>query len=167
MPLPATGPNPPDVIEGNQGWGLDDQLVKAGAILPLDNYSAAYHWDTRYVPAVAAQFKYTADGKVWGSGNLYGVAASGENIGVLYNKAKLAKLGESGPPTTVAQLIADLDKAKAAGELPIMLGESNKWPAIHVWGELQGLYTSPQQINDWVYGKTGTNFDTSENQQEI
>jgi raffinose/stachyose/melibiose transport system substrate-binding protein len=165
MPLMASGANPPDVIEGNQGWGLDDELVKEGALLPLDKYAATYGWNTRYDPAVAAQLEYTADGKSWGTGSLYGVAPSGENIGILYNKTNLTKLGISGPPTTVDDLVADLDKAKAAGMLPIMLGEADKWPAIHVWGELQGLYTSPQDINDWVYGKAGTSFDTPANQQ--
>jgi raffinose/stachyose/melibiose transport system substrate-binding protein len=165
MPLTAVGSNPPDVIEGNQGWGLDDQLVKEGAILPLDKYAAAYGWTTRYDPAVAAQLMYTTDGKSWGSGSLFGVAPSGENVGILYNKANLSKLGLSTPPATVDELVADLDMAKAAGMLPIMLGESDKWPAIHVWGELQGLYTSPQEINDWVYGKAGTSFDTPANQQ--
>lgn len=165
MPLTATGPNPPDVIEGNQGWGLDDQLVKEGALLPLDKYASAYGWDTRYDPAVAAQLMYTPDGKSWGTGSLYGVAPSGENIGILYNKANLTKLGLSGPPMTVDELVADLDKAKAAGMLPIMLGESDKWPAIHVWGELQGLYTAPADVNDWIYGKAGTTFDTPANVQ--
>ena len=34
--LLASGDNPPDVFAGNQGYGIDAELVKAGLIAPLD-----------------------------------------------------------------------------------------------------------------------------------
>ena len=37
--------------------------------------------------------QFSADGKKFGTGNLYGLPMTGEVVGVYYNKAKLRKLG--------------------------------------------------------------------------
>jgi len=51
-----------------------------------------------------------------------------------------------------------LDKAKAAGALPVMLGDSDKWPALHNLSLLNGWYVTPQAINDWVLDKAGSTY---------
>lgn len=162
--LALTSSDAPDVFEGNQGWGLDDELAKAGLMLPLDKYSAQYGWPAVFGNSIG-QLEYSSDGKQWGTGVLYGVSPAGENVGVYYNNAKLAQLGLTAPPATADEFVALLQKAKAAGEPPIMLGAAEKWPILHVWGGILGWYQAASVSNDWIYGKTGSTFDTPENIQ--
>ncbi len=42
LKLAVAGPNPPDVVEANQGWPDMGALVRAGLLLPLDGYAEAY-----------------------------------------------------------------------------------------------------------------------------
>ena len=60
--LVASSDNPPDVFGGNQGFQLDGELVKAGLILPLTEYSKAYGWEDSYSPETLQQFEWTDDG---------------------------------------------------------------------------------------------------------
>src|SRR5262249_29135335 len=39
LKLAISGPNAPDVVEANQGWPDMGQLVKAGLLLPLNNFA--------------------------------------------------------------------------------------------------------------------------------
>src|ERR1044072_515176 len=87
--LAASGDNPPDVFAGNQGYQVDGELVKAGLILPLDQYAKAYGWDKSFPPETLQQFEWSKDGSTFGSGTLYGVAQSGQSTGVVADMAKL------------------------------------------------------------------------------
>ena len=91
--LVASSDNPPDVFAGNQGYQVDGELVKAGLILPLDEYAKAYGWDKSYTPETLQQFEWTDDGKTFGEGTLWGVAQTGQSTGVFANKAKLDAAG--------------------------------------------------------------------------
>ena len=73
------------------------QLVKAGLLLPLDNYAEAYGWTERVSENVLAVSRWTPDGKQFGTGNLFGYTTIGEIVGVYYNEQKLADLGLDGP----------------------------------------------------------------------
>jgi len=42
--------NGPDITEGNQGYQIDAEEVKAGLILPLDKYVQAYGWNKWWGP---------------------------------------------------------------------------------------------------------------------
>src|SRR3954470_11096234 len=91
--LVVSSDNPPDVFAGNQGYQLDGELVKAGLIKPLDEYAKAYGWDKSYSPETLQQFKWTNDGQKFGEGTLWGVAQTGQSVGVFANKKKLAAAG--------------------------------------------------------------------------
>ncbi len=81
-------------------------------------------------------------------------------VGVFYNKEKLADLGVTDVSTIDSKdaFLALLDQAKAAGELPVMLGDSDRWPALHNLSLLNGWYVTPQAINDWVFNKEGATY---------
>ena len=91
--LVVSSNNSPDVFAGNQGYQLDGELVKAGLIKPLNEYAKAYGWDKSFTPETLQQFEWTNDGKTFGEGTLWGVAQTGQSVGVFANKKKLAAAG--------------------------------------------------------------------------
>jgi raffinose/stachyose/melibiose transport system substrate-binding protein len=162
--LAASGDNPPDVFAGNQGYQVDGELVKAGLILPLDQYAKAYGWDKSFTPETLQQFEWTKDGSTFGSGTLYGVAQSGQSTGVFAN---LAKLKAAGIDPASLKTFDDFDAALAklrsslpASEPVIALGNKDQYGAIHMWGMVQGAYEPAQAIRDWIFHKQGATFDT-------
>ena len=62
------------------------QLVKGGLLKPLDAYADAYGWNDRWSKTLLDLNRFSADGKQFGAGNLYGVSQQGEIVGVFYNK---------------------------------------------------------------------------------
>ena len=166
LKLAISGPNAPDVVEANQGWPDMGGLVKAGLLLPLDNYAQAYGWRDDVSENVLAVSSWSPDGTQFGSGNLYGYTTMGEIIGVYYNKQKLDALGLS-VPTTFDEFQNDLEAAKQAGEVPIQYADSDAFPGIHELGAVQGEMSSAAYMKDLVFGTQGTalSFDTPENLQ--
>jgi raffinose/stachyose/melibiose transport system substrate-binding protein len=149
--LALSSPKTPDVMQVNQGYGDLAKFVKAGLLLPQDNYAKAYGWTGRYNAALLDQNRMTADGH-WGTGQLYGISNQAEVVGLYYNKTLLSKIGLT-PPRTLADLQGDLPKIKAAGMLPIQLGTSDINGAIHIFGLIQAVLAGPAAVNDLVFGK--------------
>lgn len=160
----ADSPNAPDIIFGNQGYTVDGPLVEAGLILPLDAYYEAYGWNDWYAPGTRAQFQFTEDGRTFGSGPIWGIAESADFVGVFYNVDKLAALGLEAP-TTFAELEAAFAAAKAAGELPVKLGNLEGWPATHTFGIAQGAFVPAADMRAWVFGVEGADFASAANLQ--
>jgi raffinose/stachyose/melibiose transport system substrate-binding protein len=90
--LTLSGNKPPDVFEGNQGYGLDGQLVKSRLILPLDKYAEAYDWESSFSSETLQQFRWTPEGR-YGTGQLFGISGIGSQVGVYANKEKLRAAG--------------------------------------------------------------------------
>ena len=159
--LTASGDNPPDIIEGNQGFAIDSALIKAGLILNLDQYASAFGWDKKFTPGTIAPNRFSTDGTQFGSGSLWGLGQASEYVGVFYNKDLLQKIGITDPTTldTKAAFEDALAKAKAAGLTPIMEGDSEGWPFDHNYSLMQGWYVPVATSNDWVFGKAGSTFD--------
>ncbi|MET7337609.1 extracellular solute-binding protein [Nonomuraea sp. NPDC005650] len=160
--LALSGNEPPDIVEANNGRSSMGAFVKAGQLRPLDAYAEAYGWKKRYPQSVLRYSSYSADGKTFGEGNLYGLPQVGEVVGIFYNKAKLTKLGLQ-PPATWADFDAALAKAKTAGEVPMQLGNLDKWPAIHVFGTVQSRGVPADQISTLAFGRKGASWNTPEN----
>jgi raffinose/stachyose/melibiose transport system substrate-binding protein len=164
LKLAISGPHPPDVVEVNQGWPDMGQLVKAGLLLPLDNYASAYGWDERVSPGVRAVSSWSPDGSQFGSGSLFGYTSMGEIVGVYYNKQMLADLGLE-VPTTLDEFEQDLAAAKQAGEIPIQFGNNDAFPGIHEFAVIQDRMAPVQDLSDFIFGSQGEqgSFDTPEN----
>ncbi|MEU7891935.1 extracellular solute-binding protein [Nonomuraea sp. NPDC049152] len=160
--LALSGNEPPDVVQANNGRPQMGAYVKAGYLRPLDPYAEAYGWKKRYPQSVLQYVSYSADGKVFGEGNVYGLPQVGEVVGVLYNKAKLTKLGLR-PPKTWEEFETALAKAKAAGEVPLQLGNLDKWPGVHVFGTVQGRNVPADQITTLGFGRKGASWTTPDN----
>jgi raffinose/stachyose/melibiose transport system substrate-binding protein len=158
--LAASSANPPDVLQGNEGYSVDGPLVQAHLIAPLDSYAKLYGWDTRFgSPAVLDPLRWGQDGRTWGQDNDYGVAQKAEVIGAFYSKRTFDRLGLK-KPTTFAEFEHTLAVAKKGGVTPIMVGNLDKWPMGHVFMALQSLYAPASEISDWTFGRSGATFDT-------
>jgi raffinose/stachyose/melibiose transport system substrate-binding protein len=160
--LALSGNTPPDVVQANNGRSDMGEFVKAGQLVSLDEWSKAYNWGSRYPGSVLQYSRYSADGKTFGEGNLYGLPQVGEVVGLYYNKDKLTKLGVQ-PPKTWAEFEDALAKAKAAGEVPMQFGNLDKWPGIHVFGTVQGRFVPSDQITTLAFGRSGASWNTPEN----
>ena len=116
MPRALASGSGPDVTEGNQGYQTDAQLVKAKLILPLTKYVKKYGWDKLYAPSTWGMFRWTPDGKSFGKGPVWGIAQTGQNVVVFYNKKKLRQAGldPNKWPTDVRRVRGDA--REAAGE---------------------------------------------------
>ena len=166
LKLAVSGPRAPDVVEANQGWPDMGQLVKAGLLLPLDNFAKAYGWDKRVPSNVLAVSSWSPDGKQFGTGSLYGYTTMGEILGVYYNKTLLTRLGLS-VPTTFGDFEQSLAAAERAGVLPIQFGNNDAYPGIHELAVIQDQLAPAQTMTDFIFGHQGSqpSFDTPQNLQ--
>ena len=154
----------PDVAQVNQGRSDMGAMVEAGLLLPLNDYATTFNWSERFSASVASRNSFTADGKTFGSGNLYGVSPTAEVVGVYYNKTLFEANGWA-VPATFDEFEALLATIKAAGVTPISFGSLDGWNAIHEFSAVQHLLVSLDYINNFVYGVNNVSFDTPENQE--
>ncbi|NYI72693.1 raffinose/stachyose/melibiose transport system substrate-binding protein [Naumannella cuiyingiana] len=147
----------PDVVQGNQGYAVDGALVEAGLIRNLDDVAAAYGWEEQFGAATLEQFRWTEGGAAFGEGALYGVSPVDEFVGVFYNRSELEKLGITTPPKTFEEFQQALAAAKAAGKVPLMLGNSSKYPANQVFSVVQSAFQAPDATRAWITG-SGENY---------
>ena len=163
--LAASAPDAPDIYQGNEGYSVDAALVKAGLIAPLDDYSKAYGWDTRFgSPQTLDVLRWSTDGTKWTQGPLWGVAQKAEVLGVFYNKATMQKLGLT-VPTTFDEFVQTLDKAKAGNVAPIVVGGLDGWPLGHIFMMLQAQNEDPKAIANWTFAVPGSTFDDAGTQK--
>lgn len=161
--LAITNEEAPDVVQANNGRSDMGQFVAAGLLRSLDGYAEAYGWADRYPESVRALASYSADGKDFGTGNLYGLPQVGELVGLWYNKAKLDDLGLEVPKTT-QEFEAALTKAKQAGDLPIQFGNLDGWPGIHDYGFVQNQFVERTDLRNLGFGREGSSWTSPANE---
>jgi raffinose/stachyose/melibiose transport system substrate-binding protein len=154
LPRLLASDSTPDIVQPSDLLGG----VKDNLLTNLDAYDKAYGWSEK-VPASALNPGRVAMGVI-GAGSLYQAGGSaGPLVGVFYNKELAAKIGMKTVPSTVADLEADLAKAKKAGITPIVA--SNQDGLIgHLYNLLVGDYMGAQKLSDIVYHKPGATLDT-------
>jgi raffinose/stachyose/melibiose transport system substrate-binding protein len=157
LKLAASGPNPPDVVEANNGYSAMGPLVQAKLLMSLDKYVGRYGWNARYSAGIRRMNMFTSDGKRFGVGSLFGLPMTGEVVGVFYNKSKLSSLGLK-VPTTFQAFEAALTKAKSAGETPIQFGNLDKWPGIHEYEVPMLQFVSKTWARNWIFGVGAPSF---------
>ena len=84
--------------------------------------------------------------------------------GVFYNKKLAAQIGMTSPPATVAELDADMAKAKAANIQPIVQFNKGTGGLAFPLQDLMGAYGPPGPISKWIFQKPGATIDTPSNQ---
>ncbi len=167
VPLTASGPDAPDVIQGDHGWVLDGSLVEQGLIVPLQKYSDEYGWADKVGSAIQ-DFRWSGGPLdenrkvVWGSGDVYGLGSYASIRGVFYNKKLLAQIGGS-IPTSVEDFNNLLASAKNAGITPIVLAGQEGWQSIDLYQITLSAFQNVDATRDFIYHKKGATFDTPEN----
>jgi raffinose/stachyose/melibiose transport system substrate-binding protein len=149
QPLDLSGPNPPDltqIVADNTAFA---EYGNQGLILDLDDYAAKYGWTERSGAAQLFNSSFDENGQI-GTGSLFGIPQVQEVVGIFYNKEKLDQL-DLELPTTWEDFQASLDAAKDAGEIPMMLGNVEGWPAGHVYAIAYNRFVPTAVINGWTY----------------
>lgn len=154
----------PDVTQVNQGRSDMGALVEADLLLPLDDYAAKYQWNERFSASVSSRNSFTADGKTFGEGYLYGVSPTAEVVGVYYNKGIFEENGWKIPSTfdEYQQLLAAI---KEKGITPIVFGDLDGWPGIHEYSSVQHVLVDLEYINNFTYGVNNVSFDIDQNRK--
>ncbi len=160
--LALTGEDAPDVVQANNGRSDMGAFVSTDQIVSLERYAGAYGWKDRYPESVLQYSTYSEDGKTFGKGNLYGLPQVGEVVGIYYSKDKIEELNME-LPETWAGFEEALATAEAAGEVPINLGNLEQWPALHVFGPIQGAQEPVEEITALALGNEGASWKTPEN----
>lgn len=160
--LALTSDDAPDVVQANNSRGTMGQFVAAKQILCLEPWEKAYEWDKTFPESILAFSSYSEDAKDFGEGCVYGLPQVGEVVGVFYSKSHLKELNLE-IPKTWDDFAAQLKDIKAAGETPLMLGNVEKWPAVHVWGPIQGAHVPAADIRTLGFGNPGASWDTDGN----
>lgn len=164
--LALSGNDVPDVAQVNNARGDMGQYVAAGQLTNLESYAKAYGWADRFAASVLSKMRYSNDAKTFGEGDLYGLPQTGEVVGIFYSAKKLKALGIEAP-STWDECFAALDKAKSAGEQPMVLGNLDKWPAFHVFGPLQANYLPAEQIVALGMGNAGADWGSDANKSAM
>lgn len=108
----------PDITSLNPGAQMKP-FVDNGKLAPLDDILDKDGLRDTFKPGVLDY--YTFDGKTYGLPETLDIAY------IYYNKELFQKAGVE-VPQTFEQLVADVDKFKQAGIVPITIGEKDTWP---------------------------------------
>jgi glucose/mannose transport system substrate-binding protein len=112
---------PPDSFQGHAGSELRD-YIKAKQIVPIDFIYKAAGFAKIMPASLLSQIRY--------QGHLYSVPVNIHRANVLWYNPKTLKANGISVPKTWPQFIAALNKAKAAGLIPLSMGE--QWTAQHL-----------------------------------
>ncbi|MHA7861866.1 ABC transporter substrate-binding protein [Tessaracoccus sp. Y36] len=164
--LALSGNDVPDVMQVNNARADMGAFVRAGQILDLSGFAAAYGWDDRFAGSVLGKMRYSPDAVSFGEGNLYGVPQTGEIVGLYYRQATLDRLGGEAPGTWEGYF-ALLDAARGDGLQPMVLGNLDKWPALHVFGPLQAAYVPTDDIIKLGMGNSGASWTSAANLEAL
>jgi raffinose/stachyose/melibiose transport system substrate-binding protein len=158
LPRSVDSDQGPDIAQVNNGEALTGPMIRAGQLVSIQDYVTEYGWDKLMPEGLLARNRYTADGKTFGEGDLWGVSAEAEIVGFFYNK-RIFEENSLEVPTTFAEFETLLGALREAGVEPIIFGNLDKWQAIHLFGEIQGTYTDRDFLDNLIYRRGGASFD--------
>lgn len=158
LPRSVEGNQGPDVAQVNNGEALAGPMIRAGQLVSLAPYVEEYGWNDRIPEGLRARASYGEDGTAFGEGELWGVPAEAEIVGFYYSRAIFEEHGLS-VPETFADFEALNTTLREAGVEPIAFGTLDKWQAIHIFGELQGLYTDMEYLDNLIYRRNDASFE--------
>ncbi len=157
-PRLLAGANPPDLIR----LPTIGETVKDGLIANLDPWYEAYGWDAW--PASQLAPMRMSDEGIRGSGSLYQLGLGYSITGIFMNLEIAERLGITAPPSTMAEFEEMLATAKAAGELPIMAGDSDGVVNFVVQAAMN-QFADKDEFMSWMFNEPGATYNTPGNVQ--
>lgn len=164
--LALSGNDVPDVLQVNNARADMGEFVKAGQLTDLSGYAEAYGWTDRFEESVLSKARYSADATTFGEGSLWGLPQTGEICGIFYSASRLEAAGGT-VPTTWDELSTLLGTLQSAGQQPIVLGDLDQWPALHVLGPIQAGLVDADTITKLAMGNEGADWTSPENVQAL
>lgn len=132
----------PDIVLVNAGEQMMGPLVRGGYLVNLDPYAEQYGWTKKLLsPSLWNRPRYSSDGTIMGTGNLYGVAFDGQLVGVYYNKEMFNDLGLE-VPQSIAEFEEVCEKIREAGIAPIAFSGLKDYRFFHLYAEVQASVMS-------------------------
>ncbi len=111
----------PDVFNWGSGPSFGGALAKAGLLMDLTSAYEENDWQVYDFAKEAV----TVDGKV------YGIPGEAETVGLYYNKEIFSELGLE-EPQSLADLEAASQAVRAAGKIPMAVGDKEGWEGGHL-----------------------------------
>jgi raffinose/stachyose/melibiose transport system substrate-binding protein len=131
------GEEPPDVFNYGTGPGFAGVLQEAGLLSSIEKAYEDNGWDIYDW----ARQQVTYDGTTYGAPDLL------QELIVYYNKDLVPE-----PPQTVEDLQAIADELKGQGKVPIAFGDSEQWPAGHLFSMGASNVLGKEGLDDILYG---------------
>lgn len=153
LPRSVEGNQGPDVSQVNNGESLTGPMIRGGQLVSLADYATQYGWNDRFAAGLLARNRYSADGTVFGEGDLWGISAESEIVGFYYNRQVFEENGLA-VPTTLAEFETLLGALREAGQEPLVFGNLDKWQAIHLFGEVHGTMTTREFLDSLIYRRS-------------
>ncbi|HEY7146411.1 MAG TPA: extracellular solute-binding protein [Streptosporangiaceae bacterium] len=131
--------NPPDVVRADLAWVPG--LAQQGALVPLSQKM------TGFSGLAASVYPGTMSPNKW-QGAYYGLPVDTNTQSLYWNKADFKAAGLSGPPTTMAELLADAKKLTIPAKKQWGLGVDGT----DLWNLLPYVWSAGGQITSPSYG---------------
>jgi len=141
---------PPDVFTYDTGPGFGGVLADAGLLYPLEKAYKENGWDIYEWAKQRATY----------NGTTYGVPDQVEELVVYYNKDLLSE-----QPKSVVELREIADDLKGRGKIPFGFGDSEQWPAGHLFSIGASNLLGREGLDDILYGDG--RWDTPEIEEAI
>jgi len=133
-------------------------LVKDHLLYNLTPYVSLYHWNKIYSAGQLGDYSVGKNLTSLGGSETIAVPGGYYVVGIYWNKKLAAQAGITSAPTTFADFESDLAKAKAAGELPIQLGNTDG-SAQWILQEASQSFAGSDKIRNWIWGTPGSTID--------
>ncbi|HVL25302.1 MAG TPA: extracellular solute-binding protein [Thermomicrobiales bacterium] len=157
LPRAVDSDQGPDVAQVNNGEALAGPMIRAGQLVSIQKYVSEYGWDKLMPEGLLARNRFSPDGKTFGEGDLWGVSAEAEIVGFYYSK-KIFEENSLAVPKTFAEFETLLGALREAGIEPLLFGNLDKWQAIHLFGEIQGTFTTREFLDNLIYRRGDASF---------
>ena len=128
---------PPDVFNYGTGPGFAGVLEDAGLLRPLEKAYQENGWEI---------YDWAKQQVTYG-GTVYGVPDLLQEIIVFYNKDLVPE-----PPKTVEELQEIADDLKGQGKIPFAFGDSEQWPAGHLFSMGASNLLGKESLDDILDG---------------